>query len=184
MRHSVFSLLALGSMVAGMVHAQDAATTITFTGIVTDQTCKIGIDGNNDGNVTVKMKPVKLEEFKKKGDHAGITPFKLSVVDCKSKGILNGVTIDFKKTSNVNADGYIENTADNNPAAGIALRLSEDGQGVNKLDPRTWTGNLELPKYGLSDHSFSAAYVRTEEKETDVTAGNVKAIATVEMFYH
>jgi len=187
MRYSSFALLAACSLAAGMTHAAiDSSTTITFTGKVTDQTCGIGIDGGDAGaGVTVELPAVHVDKFTDKGVIAGKATFTLAVSGCTDKGILkDGVRITFSQ-SHLTTDGYLENQAANQKAEGIALLLSKDEDGVERINPNGFSHTLYLPGNAdgkESEHVFGVHYISIADKNA-IKAGNVKAVIEAQMEY-
>jgi len=182
MRYSPLALLAAGFFVAGMAHAADAETAITFTGKITNQTCGIAINnGGTNGTASVKLKTVHASLLDKKDAVAGTTPFILSITSCDDKHVVEKVKITFTGGSLTN-EGYLNNTAASKAAEGVAVQLTEDDAGKNPINPNGWSMDLGLPasKGEATHHTFAAQYVRIAD---DIKPGDVQASVTAEMEY-
>ena len=110
------SALALGSVAA---HAADG--TITITGQVTDQTCKVTADSKN---VEVTLPTVGVSSLTTAGNTAGRTPFTINLTNCKA----GNVSAFFETGGNVDAaSGRLNNTGG---AANVQVQLLSDSSVV------------------------------------------------------
>lgn len=110
------SALALGSVAA---HAADG--TITITGQVKDQTCKVIADSKN---VEVTLPTVGVSSLTTSGNTAGRTPFTINLENCKA----GNVSAFFETGGNVDAaSGRLNNTG---TAENVQVQLLSDSSVV------------------------------------------------------
>ncbi|MHA6205578.1 fimbrial protein [Dyella soli] len=124
-------LLALAIVAAPL--AASAATgdpalgTITFQGMVTDQTCSATINGVS-GNATVALPTVTAATLAGANSTAGATPFTLGVTGCNTASVQQTVLARFQGVS-VDANGNLSNTAAGG-ATNVALQLMDSVGGT------------------------------------------------------
>jgi len=189
MRYFPLAMLVVYPLCVGSIHAEDimpsANTDIVFEGVVTDQTCTVAINGENDGHVLVKLPPVHKTQLAEKDAVAGKTTFNIAIVGCEKKGQVNGVEIKFK-ANGWGEDGYLTNILnDEKSAKGVALKLIDEDTGDTLIKDKNDVVKLDLPDgQKASEHTFAVQYVRTADKDEDVTSGPIKATVTAEMSYY
>jgi len=108
------------SVVASVASADSALGTITFQGMVTDQTCSATINGAS-GNVSVAVPTVTTTALTGANSTAGSTQFALGVTGCNTASVQQTVLARFQGVS-VDANGNLANTAAGG-ATNVALQL-------------------------------------------------------------
>jgi len=176
MRYSSLSLLVASVLAAGAAHA-DFNNSITFNGTVSDQTCTVKIDGQD--NAEVKLPTVSEKEMKDVDSTAGDTPFVLTISDCSKD---NNVSLRISKES-VTEAGHVKNSKEPGYAEGYAVRLLDDN---GKIDIKA-TSHTEYAMGTVSategvSKTFIAQYVR-EKAGNEAVAGSVKAVLKYELTY-
>jgi len=174
MRHSSLALLVACAISTSMTHA----TTITFEGKITDQTCSVTVNGQND--LTIKLPTVHTGVFNSTSPAAGTTPFKVAITGCKpASDEAEKYKVTFKSNHLAGA-GYLANT-DTAGAKNVAVQLSknEDGSdGLDLSDQAKSVIELTVPAKGDgTSHMMAAQYIMISDAQP-VEPG--KVLATVE----
>lgn len=132
--------IALAMVVApGMAAAADPALgTITFQGMVTDQTCTATINGAG-GNTVVTLPTVTAATLASANATAGSTPFTLGVTGCNTASVQQTVLARFQGVS-VDANGNLTNAAAGG-ATNVALQLL-NSTGGTAIDLRAGAANI------------------------------------------
>lgn len=73
-------MLGLGLLSASLANAADG--TIQFNGLIQDQSCNISVNGSGNGNGTVKLPSVTLDELADIGTEAGKTSIVIHLKSC------------------------------------------------------------------------------------------------------
>lgn len=162
-----------------------ATPTVTFQGEVTDQTCKVEINGQSSS--VVLLPTVSSKDFGStlsNGQTAGVTPFTVSVADCTPPSADLNIKTVFMGYD-VNADtGVLGNRATDNAAQGYGIQLSQSSDGSNpvKLNGPTPVEGLVLAK-DATDTSidFSAQYYVLDA--INAKAGKITAVAEYTLSY-
>jgi major type 1 subunit fimbrin (pilin) len=134
-------LLALAIIAApGLAAAatDPALGTITFQGMVTDQTCTATINGAT-GNATVTLPTVSSSLLSNANATAGSLPFTLGVTGCSTSSVQQTVLARFQGVS-VDANGNLTNTASGG-ATNVALQLLNSTGGA-PIDLRASAANV------------------------------------------
>jgi len=172
MRYSSLALLVACSMATGTAMAQ--ATKITFNGKVTDQTCSVKVDGQEDAKVPLPT--VNQNEFTATNPVARNAPFTVEISGCTFAED-QGVKVEFK-AANPAPGGFLPNTATTDAAKNVAVRLSKDAAGAELLDlstPATSFVSLVIPANATSFTHTMAAQYTSIDKTQPVTVGKVTA---------
>jgi len=156
-----------------------AAGTITFTGKVIDQTCKVDVGGGKK-DLTVELPDVSKSQLATKGDTAGMTPFKLFVSECRASNAdiaVNTVFSGAALTDNQN----LKNLGD---AVNVEIQLLK-GVGTRNqaiaLTPVTKVDGLKVPAGQQTvEYDFAAQYYAAGAVEP----GSVKAIINYDITYN
>jgi len=177
MRHLSLVLLAACGLAASVAQAQtQTPTTITFEGEVTDQTCKVNINGQD--NTTVVLPTVKQNDFASAaGTVTGKTDFSLDVTGCKpvTDPGTQKVSVKFHGTSLTQSGGYLKNTAANG-ATDVAVQLLD---GTAAIDLSSGIFTKELGELSGTTTSLSKTFAAQYISESD-TVGTGKVTAVVE----
>jgi len=133
------SLAVLLALAGGAALAADAplTNTITFEGEVTDSTCQVRI--NNQDNPVVLLPTVPASALAN-GQTAGLTPFTLHLTGCTPEQADKTVHVQFIGHG-VTTAGNIMNQADKNPATHVVLQLTEDEGGTKPI----WSSKRATP---------------------------------------
>jgi len=179
MRHSSLSLLAACAMVTGMAQA----ATITFEGKITDQTCDVKVNGQDD--LTVKLPTVHTGAFTATSQSAGTKSFEVAITGCDpASAEEEKYKVTFKSARLVGA-GLLGNTATSG-AENVGVRLTKDAAGSDPLDlrsPATSVIELTLRANETSArHTMAAQYTRIDAGQP-VTPGKVHAIVEYALDY-
>jgi len=174
MRYSPLAVLLACAMTAATAHA----ATITFEGKITDQTCDVSVNGQN--NLTVKLPTVHSGLFTTTSRSAGTTSFEVEITGCQpTSGEDEKYTVTFKSANLVGA-GFLNNMAASG-AGNVAVRLTKDAAGSDALDLGSAAGSvieLTVPANGAgASHTMAAQYMSIDSAQP-VTPG--KVLATVE----
>jgi len=180
MRYSSLALLVACSVISGMTQA---ATTITFEGKITDQTCSVSVDGKQGNTVTVSLPTLHTEAFST-SQTAGTTPFDIAITGCDPASDKDEkYTLTFKAT-NPTSGGYLPNTPGNGQAENVAVQLTKDAAGSDALNlSNPALIELTLPaNTTTTSHTMAAQYIRIDKDEA-ITPGKVLATVEYELDY-
>ncbi|MGD9427233.1 fimbrial protein [Pantoea sp. NSTU24] len=165
-----------------------AASTVTFQGEVTAQTCSISI--NSTTNATVLLPTIPLSALYTAsttttavGNSAGLTPFTISVTGCTSSGTALTMYPEFLGTSVDTTTFALGNTAGTNAATGVGIALYSDDTGTSQINLNGVTRGaaLTLPANATSaSTTYSAKYMATS---ATTTAGKVTGVAQYTLNY-
>ncbi|MBV6322438.1 fimbrial protein [Duganella violaceipulchra] len=129
-RKKTFSTIALtfASMLPLASHAADG--TVTFTGILSAQTCEIR--GNGGGkDFTVKLPPISTTTLAKAGATAGRTPFNITLSNCAAA---SGIATFFESGPTTNAiTGALKNSTALGSASNVEVALLNKDESKIKL---------------------------------------------------
>lgn len=182
-KRSLLCAMLLGALPAAAL----AAPTVTFEGEVTDQTCKVMINGQT--NSVVLLPTVSMSEFGgslANGQTAGLTPFTVSLTGCTAptdaavdiKTVFLGYDVDA-------ATGVLGNRATANAAKGFGIQLTEKSDDKDSgivLSGMTPVAGLTLPKDATeTEHQFGAQYFVIEA--SGAQAGKITAVAEYTLSY-
>lgn len=174
--------IALVLAIAALPGAALAAPTITFQGEVSDQTCKVSVNG--DTNSVVLLETVNLADFTANGAVGGETTFTVSVSDCERPSVNTPINVNFLGYDVDQNSGVMGNRAAEATAAkgfGIQL-LDASGGGAVMLDGVTSVAGLELASGDdTASHDFAAQYYLIDS--TIATAGAVTSVAEYTLSY-
>lgn len=165
-----------------------SASTVTFQGEVTAQTCNISI--NNTTNAIVMMPTIPASALytasttgTAPGNTAGLTPFTISVSDCTSDSSALTMYPEFLG-SNVDATNHaLGNMASDDAASGVSIALYSDATGTSQipLDGITPGAALTLPAGATTvSTTYSAKYIATS---STVSPGKVTGVAQYTLSY-
>jgi len=180
MRYSSLALLVACALAADAVPA--ANPTITFNGTVTDQTCTVTVNGQQDIELTLPT--VHAGAFTGKDTVVGNLPFTVTISGCKDRKYVDAVKVVFTG-QNVVDGGYLRNISTDNPAGGIAIRLTQGEDGTNPINlsnPEDAYVKIQLPesKENFATHTLAVQYISLDDT---VTPGKVLAKVEYEMKY-
>ncbi|TCM69174.1 major type 1 subunit fimbrin (pilin) [Acinetobacter calcoaceticus] len=173
------ALVAVSALLAPL--ATFAAPTVTFQGEVTDQTCEASINGGTNGNVLLPTVP--SSSLAADGQKAGLTPFTIEVSNCTAPAT-SALKINTRFLGHaVTTNGNLGNIAETNPAANVAIQVTEQADGVKAVSFNgvTDVAGLELPVGETStSHEFAAQYIA---EGGAASAGAVKAVVEYTLSY-
>ena len=148
-------VLALLATTAASV-AFSAPNTITFQGEVSEQTCSVNVNGNEDSPI-VLLPTVPSSALGASGNTAGTTTFNIAITGCTASGATTTMGVAFIG-NNVTANGNLGNTGS---AQNVELQLL-DAAGGNTVDltsPATVSGTHILNAgETAADHDFAVQY--------------------------
>jgi len=180
MRYSSLAIIMACALGMNMAHAEKAAE-ITFTGIVTDQTCKITIKEDDDGQVSLKLPVAHTNDLSGKGNTFGRTEFVLKLHGCEDTKHAKNVKVKFTNGNPV-GDGYLKNTEPESEGANVAVQLLDADNNDFAINVTEWKNDWALPgKDKEHTHKFAAQYISLEDT---IKPGKVKSVVTVDMEYH
>lgn len=153
--------------------------TITFNGLVTDQTCDIVTPGGKD--FTVTLPTVSTQTLGSAGATAGRTPFSINLENCSDGSVATyfepGPTVDF-------ASGRLKNQATADAAENVQIQLlGENNQAIPVL--AAGTGGAQTNSQwvavddGIADLNYYAEYYATAAAE----AGDVSTSVQYTIIY-
>jgi len=179
MRYSSLAMLVACSLATSAAHA-DFNNTITFEGEVTDQTCKVDVNGSD--KTTVKLPVVSEQSMQSLNATAGETPFTVNITECAKEG---NVSLRISRES-VNEKGHIKiDDTTSSAAKGYAVQLIDQDKEI-PLETETHTLYALGTTTKTGDATFSiqkefiARYIR---EDNDAKAGIVKAVVKYELAY-
>lgn len=164
-----------------------AASTVTFQGEVTDETCNINING--DTNSIVLLPTVKASDLATSGAKTGITPFTITLSDCGGgvSGVTSAktVTTNFLGHSVIDPTGILGNTETDTGANFVGIQLLEtddaNGTAINLSGVTAAASTISLAAGATSgSHTFGAQYYATGT----ATSGKVSAMAEYTVSYN
>ncbi|MGA7439070.1 MAG: fimbrial protein [Luteibacter sp.] len=164
-------LISSALLVAGLAAPAAFAETgtITFTGKITNVTCKV--DGNDSGgpNFAVDLGSVSAGDFENVGDNVGLTGFKIRI------GTEPSCTDGTKVWAAFDADGATVNPdtglvrVTGGTAKGVDIRLfTENGQKIN-----AWL-NDNIVKKTVTDNVAMIYHAASFERTGTITAGDAQ----------
>jgi major type 1 subunit fimbrin (pilin) len=159
--------LAVGTaaIVAGQAANADTGGTVTFSGSISSNSCKLRISGTQQTAGTVTLAKAGLTNLTASGATTGLTPVTLGLMGCTTAGAASPATAYFLLSSaSVTGAGYIANTASGG-ATGVALQLTDSSGGT--------TYSL-----GTSDASIGPALVLGSAGTAADTVFGIRYIAT------
>lgn len=158
----------------------DCSISVNFTGVYNDETCNVVIN-NLSSNETVTLPQISISLLQKNGNETGSVPFEIALRDCPAS---RTITAFFNSSAQAtdNVTGNLVNTAGANYSSNVQIRLrKEDGSQVI-IDNNATGQNYIIPSSAEQvSHTFTASYYA--KGEAAVTAGQVRAIAGVELVY-
>lgn len=138
--HSLIAIAALAALAPSISHAEDG--TITFTGTIKAQTCKIN-EGSGGPNFTVTLPKVSTSALSSGGQTAGKTPFSINLTNCSPA--TGTVFTQFESPSTINTgSGHLIN------ASGTAQNVEVPLLNANHQ-------NLKLGKSGAAEQQVIPA---------------------------
>lgn len=165
-----------------------SASTVTFQGEVTAQTCSISI--NSTTNAVVLMPTIPLSALYTAnnssttvGNSAGLTPFTISVTGCTSSTSAITMYPEFLGTSVDTTTSALGNTASTNAATGVGIALYSDTTGTNQIALNGVTKGAALTLAANSTSAsttYSAKYMATS---ATTTPGKVTGVAQYTLTY-
>jgi len=158
-----------------------AANTITFQGEVTDQTCQVHINGQD--NPVVLLPTVPTTELQAPGSKTGLTPFTLTLTDCSAPKDDAQLSVRFLARG-VTEAGNLRNVATGQAAEHVSIQLTKDKSGTQPIDLKggpVKVDGLVLPKGQTSaSHTYAAQYYTGDG---NATAGAVQAVVEYVISY-
>ncbi len=185
-RKSAFKVCLLTTML--MSTSAFSATTVTFQGEVTAQTCSINV--NSTTNAVVLMPTISVSDLYTSGttttavrNSAGLTPFTISVTGCTAS--TNALTMypEFLGTSVDTTTFALGNTASANAATGVGIALYSDSTGTQQINLNGVTRGAALTLAAnatSAEATYSAKYMATS---ATTTAGKVTSVAQYTLTY-
>lgn len=174
-----FLAIAAAGILAPM--AANAASTVTFQGEVSAQTCKASIAGGTNG--IVLLPTVAAKDLQNAGTTAGLTKFTINVTDCTDPGS-SDLPIKTKFLGHaVTGNGNLGNMAAANPAGNVAIQLTSDAAGTAAitLNGPTSVAGLKLPAGKTSaSYDFGARYI---SENGGATPGPVTSVVEYTLSY-
>lgn len=182
-KRALLCALILGALPAAAL----AAPTVTFEGEVTDQTCKVLINGQT--NAVVLLPTVSMKDFGEplaNAQTAGLTPFTVSLTGCTAPtdAAMNISTV-FMGYDVDAASGVMGNRAMANAAKGFGIQLTEKSDDKDtgiKLSGITPVAGLTLAVGETeAQHQFGAQYYVLDASQA--AAGKITAVAEYTLSY-
>lgn len=166
-----------------------AASTVTFKGEVSSQTCTINIAGTTNATVLMSTQPLSslytsgTENFAV-GNSSGLTPFTINITGC-STSTTSATTLypEFLGTSVDTATYALGNTASTDYATGVGVAIYSDATGTSQIELNGVTKGaaLSIPAgTATASTTYSAKYMATS---TSPTAGKVTGVAQYTLTY-
>ena len=182
------TLIAAGLGVARTAFAdQTNSGTITITGKVLDTTCKI--NGQDSGDLTVKLPPVSTKALAHTGATTGDTAFTLELTECSSATnqlATKAAAFFLNESDKVTADGKLLNKPDGTAAQNVVVQLLH-ADGDTPIDiTKDYEGQTPDDKKALMDSGNKKATLRYKARyyATDVAgAGEVKSTVNYTIAY-
>jgi len=156
-----------------------AANTITFHGEVTDSTCQVRI--NNQDDAVVLLPTVPATDLKDANKPAGTKTLTLQLSGCTAPSKDQIVKIKFNGHG-VTSSGNLKNIATNG-ANNVALQLleSEGGNAINLANGPVTAAELTLEANKTeAEHTFAVQYI---SEEGNAGTGAVKAVVDYVISY-
>jgi len=178
MKKTSLCLALAGSLSSGVALA---ANTITFEGEVTDQTCKVQINGQSDP--VVLLPTVPTTELQAPGSTTGLTPFTLTLTHCTAPQSDTPLSVKFLARG-VTSAGNLRNLANDHAAEHVSIQLTEDDSGSNPIHLTSGPVKVDglVLKAGQTDvsHTYAARYITSDG---NATAGAVQAVVEYVISY-
>jgi major type 1 subunit fimbrin (pilin) len=178
-----FGIIALAPGIAGAVDG-----TITVTGTIVSNTCKVGSGSPN--NFTVALPTISTSALGGSGAVAGSTAFSIAVSGCGTSGTPSKVTTYFEPGSTIDTTtGNLSNQAGTGAATGVEVRLlNGSGSTATAFSPIVLgsasasqnSGQFTLAS-GAATMNYYAEYYQTNA--TAVGAGSFTSSVTYTMLY-
>lgn len=175
--------IALGALPAAAL----AAPTITFEGEVTDQTCKVMINGQS--NAVVLLPTVSMGDFGgalANGQTAGLTPFTVSLTGCTAPtDVAVNINTVFMGYDVDPTTGVLGNRAATNAALGFGIQLTgkpdDKDSGINLSGPTAVPGLTLDVGANNAEQQFGAQYYVVDAGTAK--AGKITAVAEYTISY-
>ncbi|BFI97347.1 MAG: hypothetical protein RSP_28570 [Rhodanobacter sp.] len=159
-------------------HAAANSGTIQINGKVVADTCKLNVNGTQNGTVTLPTVTTATLNAAA-GTTAGATAFNLSLSGCDASA--TAASLNFTTGSNNASDGNLTNTG--TAGANVEVQLLNGGIGGSVINVGTNANapsNVALTSGASGNIAMAAQYYT---KATSVTAGSVSTSATVTFSY-
>lgn len=166
-----------------------AASTVTFQGEVSSQTCTMSINSTTNATVLMATQPLSSLYTASTtnvavGNSSGLTPFTINISGC-STSTTGATTLypEFLGTSVDTTTYALGNTASSNAATGVGVALYSDATGTTQiqLNGVTKGAALTVPAgTATASTTYSAKYMATT---TSPTAGKVVGVAQYTLTY-
>ncbi|QNP49467.1 fimbrial protein [Diaphorobacter aerolatus] len=158
-----------------------AASTITFQGEVSTQTCVAEVNGQTNGIVLLNTVPTSA--LAAVNSTTGLTPFTMTVKGCPTAGTPTNIATNFLGHS-ATVKGNLGNRATTGAATKVQLQLMKTSAGTEAiiLSGTTSVPGLVLPaNQSSASHQFGVQYI---SEEGGATAGSVQGIAEYSLNYN
>ena len=158
----------------------DCKISVDFTGVYTDETCTVAIN-NASSDETVYLPQMSIDTLQSNGNEAGSVPFDITLKDCPANRTV-AVFFNSSSTPADSATGNLVNATGGTFSQNVQIRLRKENGTQVIIDNAASGQDYQISAAGdpLS-HRFSASYYANGS--TAVTAGEVNAIAGVELVY-
>ncbi|MFG1173978.1 fimbrial protein [Erwiniaceae bacterium CAU 1747] len=166
-------LFALG-LLSGIstVVAQAADSTITITGNVIDNTCRVSTASQD---FTVDLQKYSTKRFFKQGSASEMVPFSLIFTSCGSAA--TGVRVGFNGVTLASDNTLLKNDAAVNAAGGMGIQILNADKNVIVVNQET--NSIDWSPVNAGSPSTINFYARMVANDYPVTAGLVRATATM-----
>ncbi|MBS6359126.1 fimbrial protein [Burkholderia sp.] len=173
---SLVAVAALASLAPSISHAADGS--ITFTGKIGAQTCKINGNGTGGANFLVTLPKVSTSSLAQGGTTAGRTPFYISLSNCTPAA--GNVYTHFEPSATINASsGNLLNKEGTASNVEVSL-LNNPDMSIIKLGMDAENSKPVALNNGAATLSYFAQYVAMGGA---ATTGTVKTSALYSIVY-
>ena len=169
--------IGMAVVLLGLVSPFAMASTITFDGEVTDQTCTFSVAGNTDPIVLLPS-VAQSDLAGGVGNTAGETKFTIEVTGCTPSQTAESFKTVFLAVGPVTTNGNLDNTSANG-ATGVSLQLFDDA--ANQAMPLS-NGPAEASPFTLEANSSSTSATYTVRYYSESTAPTVGPVSGAVMY--
>jgi major type 1 subunit fimbrin (pilin) len=176
---AVASALLIAGLAAPSAFAASTGT-ITFTGEITNVTCKVsgGMPGTGNPDFTVDIGPVNAADFKQVGDTAGNTGFRIYIGDAADNTCPNGTKVWATFDTGGTVDHLTGALKTTGGAQGVQIRLfNRNGMPID-----IW-GEQAIIQETIADHQAVLAYAAAYQSTAAVVAGGANSSVTYTVRY-
>ncbi|MBV4367411.1 fimbrial protein [Erwinia phyllosphaerae] len=165
--------------VSADTNCTSCSISVLFQGTYTDETCIISINGGTYTE-TVSLPPVSVASLDKDGNEAGSRQFAIALKQCPADRTV-AVTFISNLSSADTITGNLLNTVGEGYSQHVQIRIRKENGSRIIIDNASSGQDYQISSSGSDvNHYYRASYYA---KGSAVTAGNIRAIAGVELVY-